>query len=214
MLIEDIQQLEQSALKESMLEDTKVIKDGIERVAKIIESMREVSQKNSEKKEIVNILETVVSSLIISHNRAKQVTKIELNGKTFDFNYTTEEKFFAFVQKQRLEQVWIIIINNALDELVKIENFEDRVLHISVKALKHKVIVQFKDNAGGINEKILPHIFEPFESTKESSGIGIGLNIAKRIVDEQDGKIKAYNQDNGAVFEITLPLKEFDDASK
>lgn len=214
MLIEDIERLEESALKESMLEDTKVIKDGIERVAKIIESMREVSQKNSEKKEIVNILETVVSSLIISHNRAKQITKIELNGKTFDFNYTIEEEFFAFVQKQRLEQVWIIIINNALDELIKLENFENRALHISVKPLNNKIIIQFKDNAGGINEKILSHIFEPFESTKESSGIGIGLNIAKRIVEDQSGKITAYNQDNGAIFEVTLPLKEIDDVSK
>ena len=38
--------------------------------------------------------------------------------------------------------------------------------------------------------------------------MGVGLNIAKRIVDEQDGLIKAYNEDDGAVFEIRLKSYE------
>ena len=68
------------------------------------------------------------------------------------------------------------------------------------------MVVQFKDNAGGIDEKILPRIFEPFESTKESSGIGIGLNIAQQIVLQNNGAISAYNEDEGAVFEVRLPI--------
>lgn len=40
--------------------------------------------------------------------------------------------------------------------------------------------------------------------------MGVGLNIAKKIVDEQSGVIKAYNEDNGAVFEIRLKKFEED----
>ena len=66
------------------------------------------------------------------------------------------------------------------------------------------MIIRFKDSAGGIKEEIINDIFEPFISSKEHSGMGVGLNIAKKIVDEQDGIIKDYNEDFGAVFEIRL----------
>lgn len=206
MLIEDIQMLPKSTLKTNLIGDTQTIQNGLERVGKIIESMREVSQKHTEKKEKIEILDTILSSLTISHNRAKQVVQITLNQENFNINYTKKELgFISLVQKQRIEQVWIIIINNALDELVKIEDFSQRKFSINIFEKNHKIIVQFKDNAGGINEKMLPNIFEPFESTKESSGIGIGLNIARKIVQDQEGEIKAYNQNDGAVFEVALP---------
>lgn len=212
MLVEDLQMLPPSKLKVNMLEDTKTIQNGLERVGKIIESMREVSQKHTEKKERVDIFDTILSSLTISYNRAKQIAQITLNQETFDLNYTKKEtNFIAFVQKQRIEQVWIIIINNALDELVKIENFSQRKFNINVFGKGNNIIVQFKDNAGGIDKKILPNIFKPFESTKESSGIGIGLNIAKKIVKDQEGRIKAFNQDKGAVFEVILPMQRRED---
>jgi len=57
---------------------------------------------------------------------------------------------------------------------------------------------------------MLPRIFEPFESTKESSGIGIGLNIARDIVVQNGGAIIAYNSKEGAVFEVSFPLVKKD----
>lgn len=46
--------------------------------------------------------------------------------------------------------------------------------------------------------------FEPFQSGKAGSGVGIGLNIAKEIIETHSGTIKAYNEDNQAVFEVIL----------
>ena len=99
------------------------------------------------------------------------------------------------------------MLNNALDELIKIEDFHSRALHVNVKVEEDAVLISFLDNAGGIDQKILPRIFEPFESTKESSGIGIGLNIAHGIVSQNGGEIKARNEKGGALFEIRFPLK-------
>ena len=142
----------------------------------------------------------------MAYNRSKQVCKIYLNDKLFNIDSINKNEytFFSKIQKQRIEQVWIIVINNALDELVKVENYENRFLHINIFEEKDEVIVRFKDSAGGIKEEIINDIFEPFISSKEHSGMGVGLNIAKKIVDEQDGIIKAFNEDSGAVFKIRL----------
>jgi len=208
MLVEDIvSTLPDSPRKNLMLKDSKSIQDGIERIESIIETMREASQKSREQKEYVNLYELLISSLVLSYNRSKQIVAITINDKTFDLSLSKHEySFMGCVQKQRIEQVWVIILNNALDELIKLESFEKRSLIVKMFIENDTIVVQFKDNAGGIDEKILPRIFEPFESTKESSGIGIGLNIAQQIVTQNSGKINAYNENSGAVFEVRLPL--------
>ncbi len=208
MLLEDILSFVPETLKEGMLHDGKVIQEGLERIESIINTMREASQKSTEKQEMVNVYETIVSALILSHNRAKQIVQVMINQKPFHMGMAKDELFIPILaQKQRIEQVWIIVLNNALDELIKIEDFHSRALHVNVKVEEDAVLISFLDNAGGIDQKILPRIFEPFESTKESSGIGIGLNIAHGIVSQNGGEIKARNEKGGALFEIRFPLK-------
>ena len=114
--------------------------------------------------------------------------------------------FKASIIKDELEQVWIILLNNAYDEFLKSDKlFKDRALNIRIMQEDDKTIISFKDNANhGIDETILDNIFEPFVSTKDYSGIGLGLNIAKKIIKKHKGKIKAYNENNQAVFEVVL----------
>ena len=206
----DIMDLPQSEIKERMSYDSEKMKEGLNRIANIVESMREMSQSSKEIKEKTNIYGTLLTSLTMAYNRSRQVCKIYLNEKLFDIDSLNKNEFIfcSKVQKQRIEQVWIIVINNALDELIKIDDYEKRVLNIFLFEEKDEIVVKFKDSAGGIKEDILEDIFEPFVSSKEHSGMGVGLNIAKKIVDEQDGNIKAYNEDNGAVFEIRLKACE------
>lgn len=206
----DIMDLPQSEIKERMSYDSEKMKEGLNRIANIVESMREMSQSSKEIKEKTNIYGTLLTSLTMAYNRSRQVCKIYLNEKLFDIDSLNKNEFIfcSKVQKQRIEQVWIIVINNALDELIKIEDYEKRVLNIFLFEEKDEIVVKFKDSAGGIKEDILEDIFEPFVSSKEHSGMGVGLNIAKKIVDEQDGNIKAYNEDLGAVFEIRLKACE------
>lgn len=205
----DILDLPESQIKYRMKHDSEKMKEGINRIANIVESMREMSQSSREITEDVNVYATLITSLTMAHNRAKQISKIYLNGKVFDIDMLNknEESFICKVQKQRLEQVWIIIINNALDELVKIENYDKRLFVINIYEEKGFVYVRFKDNAGGISPDVIDDIFEPFMSTKEHSGMGVGLNIAKKIVEEQGGEIVAFNEDNGAIFQVTLPTR-------
>lgn len=207
MMQEDMRDIKEEALQKRMIDDAQIIYEGLERISKIIESMREISQKSTEAKEKTNIYNTLISSLILSFNRSKQIVDVTFNEEPFSL-YTQKDAMLCFVmaQKQRLEQVWIIIINNALDELVKIEEFEKRKLAINLHCESENVIIDFHDNAGGISQTIMDRLFDPFESTKESSGIGLGLNIAKEIIDYHDGSIEAFNKDGGALFRVRLPL--------
>lgn len=212
MLIDDIITIvPDSARKNVMLKDSQSIQEGIERIESIIETMREASQKSREQKENVNLYELLCSSLALSYHRSKQIVTVWINDTIFDPSLPKRGKycFTCNIQKQRMEQVFVIILNNALDELVKIESFEKRSLHVKILQENERVFVRFCDNAGGIDAAILPRIFEPFESTKMSSGIGIGLNIAQQIVLQNEGKILAFNKDEGAVFEVSLPLVKF-----
>ena len=202
----DIEDLPSSDIKTRMLEDSIKINEGINRIANIVESMREISQSSSETKERVNIYSTLVTALTMAYNRSKQICKITLQDKEFDIDKIEKNRFeyLSQVQKQRVEQVWIIIVNNALDELIKIDDYDKRELIIDIEEKYNQYHIKFKDNAGGIKEDILTNIFDPFISSKEHSGMGVGLNIAKRIIEQQDGEIKAYNENSGAVFEVIL----------
>ena len=169
--------------------------------------MREMSQKSKEIKEDTNIYHTLVTALTLLYNRSKQISNIKLNGEDFVIGMDkNKERYVSCIQKQRVEQTWVVIINNALDELVKIEDFEDRLIDINISCTKDQksIVVKIKDNAGGIPKKMLNNIFEPFVSNKESSGMGVGLNVAKRIINDQKGEILAYNENGGAVFEVKL----------
>ena len=69
----------------------------------------------------------------------------------------------------------------------------------------HTHVIKFSDNGQGFKEKILEHVFEPFETNK-ATGSGLGLAIVKKIVEEHGGNIKAYNHSQGAMIEINLTI--------
>lgn len=207
MMEYDLEDLEDSLIKENMMRSYKKINDGINRISNIVSSMREMSQQEKLEKVEANIYDTIVTSATLAYNKIKHVSPVYINGKVFNLDMKKEEfEFKTNVELQRIEQVWIIIINNAMDELMKLDKpYEERVLDIKIsKNEENKITVIFKDNGGGFKDDIQEHLFEPFKGTKMSSGMGVGLSIAKRIIDDHKATIEAYNEDNGAVFKIVL----------
>lgn len=204
--IEDINGSNNANIKNSMEDNLIKITDGINRIETIVSSMREISQQSISTKENINIYSTIVTSSILAYNKIKHVSAVYINNQEFNIDMDKNQfEYFATIEIQRIEQVWIIIINNAMDELMKIDKFENRRLDINITNNDNKIIITFKDNAGGIPQDIIEHLFEPFKGTKKSSGMGIGLSIAKKIIDDQnDATIEAYNEDDGAVFKVTL----------
>lgn len=107
----------------------------------------------------------------------------------------------------QLEQVFLNIINNAVDAMIEDETVEhrERGLKVRVFAEGGRVVLQFQDSGPGIKEP--NRIFEPFYTTKSvGKGTGLGLSICYGIVKEHGGEICARNADGGgAIIEVSLP---------
>jgi signal transduction histidine kinase len=74
--------------------------------------------------------------------------------------------------------------------------------------LSDSVHIQIGDNGKGIPEEHLPHIFEPFFSTKEGKGTGLGLWVSYGIVQNHGGSIKVRSREGrGTTFSIALPIR-------
>lgn len=107
--------------------------------------------------------------------------------------------------ENELKQVILNIVNNAKDALVD-NGIKDPYIEITVVKEGEQAILTIRDNAGGIPEQLLPDkLFETFASTKGEKGTGVGLSLARQIVAKMEGTIVAYNENEGAVFKITLP---------
>jgi signal transduction histidine kinase len=67
-------------------------------------------------------------------------------------------------------------------------------------------VIEVQDNGAGIPVDVLPSVFEAFVTTKPTGGTGLGLAVARSIVDEHGGTITASNAESGgAVFRVELP---------
>jgi two-component system NtrC family sensor kinase len=104
----------------------------------------------------------------------------------------------------QLEQVFLNIINNAVDAVV--ETGRSGKLMIRVYRDKNDVCAQFADDGPGLKDP--KRIFDPFYTTKNvGKGTGLGLSICYGIVKEHGGDITARNADEGgAVIEVRLPM--------
>ena len=106
----------------------------------------------------------------------------------------------------QLEQVFLNIINNALDAMI--DGGGKRLLKITIAKKDAFVCVEFADTGPGI--KGINRIFDPFYTTKSiGKGTGLGLSICYGIVKEHNGDIIARNrEEGGAALEVRLPASE------
>lgn len=209
LMLQDINSLDDGLKQKKYLqEDSKIIFDGVNRIASIVESMREMASRTKEISKPHNIYSSLLTALTLAYNKSKFISNITLQGEVFSIGMDkNRHNFTAPIQKQRIEQLFIIIINNAIDALNLKGDFDSRLFEITIENEDKYVLIKFQDNAGGIDKDILPKIFDPFQSNKEEGGIGIGLNVAKRIVEDHNGKIIPSNIKEGALFEVYLPLQ-------
>jgi PAS domain S-box-containing protein len=186
----------------------KPIDEGIERIESIIGSMYEFAGTGKEVMKPCNLHMTLVYALRIVLNRSKHIVPITLNGELFarKTKYNTQACLTMGIST-RLEQVWIIILNNALDEFEKgALPYSERYIDILLKCESDEITIQIADNAGGIPEDKIEGIFDFAVGSEKKKSMGIGLNIAKAIIDKHGGSIRVNNELQGVVFEIVLKV--------
>jgi two-component system NtrC family sensor kinase len=108
----------------------------------------------------------------------------------------------------QLEQSVMNIVFNAIEAMP--DGGELNIATRLVNAEKHEVFIEFQDTGHGISSKNLPHIFEPFFSTKgEAKGVGMGLSVVYGIIRDHQGDIVVKSEEGkGTCFTIRLPAWE------
>lgn len=111
----------------------------------------------------------------------------------------------------RIEQVLINLMHNALDALDALDTIdagERKEVTVILERADAQAVVHVCDSGAGIAKDMVPHLFEPFHSTKTAGRhLGLGLAIAATIVQATNGKLTAQNRtEGGAEFIVTWPL--------
>ena len=105
----------------------------------------------------------------------------------------------------QLQQVILNLVVNGIDAMKDTPN-EDRVISIRTSRVEKFAELSVSDCGPGIPEDKIKEIFEPFFTSK-AEGMGMGLSIARTIVEAHNGRIWAENEPGGATFRIKLPLR-------
>jgi signal transduction histidine kinase len=103
-----------------------------------------------------------------------------------------------------LNQVWANLIGNAIDAVA-----DGGSVEVSARHEDGSVVVQVVDNGPGIPADLRERIFEPFFTTKPAGdGVGLGLAIARRLVDQHEGELEIDSSPGHTEFRVILPAGE------
>jgi signal transduction histidine kinase len=181
----------------SLLEE---ISQGTARISEIVSALKTYTFMDQAPAQEVDVHEGLDSTLVMLRSRLK-------GGITVRRDYAPDlPRIQAYGSE--LNQVWTNIIDNAIDamqgqgEITLRTGYDDKW-----------VIVKVEDNGSGIPEAVLPHIFDPFYTTKApGEGTGMGLNISHSIVvQKHGGRIDVHSRPGQTCFEVRLPRHQEDD---
>lgn len=151
----------------------------------------------NEKEEIspVDIIFEIETILTLYHGKIKY-------GVEVIRNYETNEKCLG--NGNKLNQVWINILNNGLQSM----KYKGR-LEIGIVKRESWIVTSFTDSGEGIPAEIQSRIFDPFFTTKKhGEGIGLGLDISKKIIEKLGGKIDFETAPGKTKFNVWLRAAE------
>ncbi|XWK90340.1 MAG: ATP-binding protein [Phormidium sp.] len=210
------EEIEIDFLKDDIKQIVNSMQLGTERLVKIVNSLRNFSHIGDGQQKPIDIHQCLESTLLILNNRIKYSIKLVKN-------YGELPPVSCY--SGQLSQVFVNIINNAVDALMEKVSVAPKTwqaqIIISTEVVeaegKSWVLVRISDNGPGIPLEIQGRIFETFFTTKPvGKGTGLGLAISHQIITENhNGKLNVRSQSNkledfsssiNAEFEIMLPL--------
>lgn len=166
-----------------------------ERASKIVLALKSYArQENFGQMTKINVTEGIDIALTLYRNQLKQ-------GIEVIKNYQDVPTILCY--PEGINQIWTNLIHNAIQAM----NGKGE-LRIDVSERDNHIVVQFTDYGCGIPPEIKDKIFTPFFTTKpHGEGSGLGLHIARKIIDEHHGKIELESEPGRTTFSVWLPIK-------
>ncbi|AEH22768.1 integral membrane sensor signal transduction histidine kinase [Thermodesulfobacterium geofontis OPF15] len=174
------------------------MKQEIYRINNLITEYLEYTKPLKLNKKPVNILEIINDVISLIEISAQQ------KGVSIITNYNIDNNLVLNLDTDLIKSCLLNIITNALQAM---ENSLVKNLFIETQLENNNLLIKIKDTGEGVPEEIKEKIFEPFFSTKKG-GLGIGLPLAKKIIEEHKGKIEFLSKlGQGSEVKIYLPLQ-------
>ena len=184
-----------------LLKSLVIISDSVTRIDRIIRQMRSFGKAPDKTAlETIDLNESVKNAVSLI---SRQLLSHEINLQ-FDL-----ENASLPIQGNRihLEQIVINLVTNAIQALDTCEN-KDKIIKITSSRVKKSAVLKVEDNGPGFTEEVGSKIFDPFFSTKRSTGgTGLGLAIVESFVNGFGGSIRAKNnKTSGTAFIVRFPI--------
>ncbi len=170
-------------------------------MANVIKGLSMFSRQSTEEVELVDCNDAIEATLSFSgHHFKSGEVKIEKNYE--------KNLYLIKASKNQIQQVIVNMITNACDAMPKKGTFTITTRNVDDEEGKW-IEMEFSDTGCGIAQESVKKIFDPFFTTKRpGGGVGLGLSIAHRIVENYKGRITVKSEEGqGAVFTVRLPAE-------
>ena len=172
--------------------------DGAERIQKIVKELRAFSgSDHAETSKLVDIAKTVTSALNIAQNEIRHRATLHRQ---------LQDDVFVLAREGPLVQVFVSLLINAAQAIPE-GDAKDHRISVEMDVTDRRIELRVSDTGVGIPADVLPHVFEPFFTSKpRTEGSGLGLSIARKIVEEFGGSITLLSrEEEGTAATVTLP---------
>jgi two-component system NtrC family sensor kinase len=186
--------------KESILKHLKLIENEAKRCGDIVKGLLDFSRKDQ------NDFEPVKLHGILFETYDLMTHSMKVANVNFLSDFSAKSDMI-FCSPNQIKQVCVAILVNAMEAVPG----NGEILFRTYNPDEDHVRIDISDNGIGIPEEAMPHIFEPFFSTKEkTNGIGLGLAIVHGIIQNHKGKIDVKSErGKGTTISITLSVLKY-----
>ncbi len=196
--------LQENVDSKEILKSAQTISDQVQRMSDVLKSLLDLG-KIQKRKELfcINDLLKTLQNFFDEQLKNENITlNVEFPSQQF--------KIIGFYHD--LREVLVNLITNAKDAYVQNPHIKTREISLHVSMFQNNYYFSIQDRAGGVPKAIRSKIFEPNFSTKKSGdGFGIGLHVAKIIIEQEFGGALAYESiENGSRFLIEIPSGDLD----
>ena len=174
-----------------------VIDRASRRIEDMARRMLDFSRKRAPQLEFCNIHDLIQDAV--------RFVNPYLQSHTVDIQVEVEPALKEIpIDRWNIVQAFVNLLQNAADAMATSDR---RILSISAKGEGGVIRIAIADTGTGIPASDTNRIFSPFFTTKGERGTGLGLYIARRVVEEHRGTITVQTSDKGTTFTVSLPLK-------
>jgi signal transduction histidine kinase len=179
---------------------SKLIHKNLERTASLVQSFKQVSTDQVTEQQRVFELKEYLNDILVS-------LQPKFREKAIDFNIDCDDKLKLDSYPGVYAQIFTNLLLNTLQH-----GFPEKdtgSIGIRAGVNKDRLKIQYTDDGAGISKKDLPHIFEPFYTSDQHRGTGLGLNIIYNLIKQKlHGTITCESEPGkGVLFNIDVPVK-------